>query len=349
MELDENKLMEFVHKAVGDVGAMVGGSMVVIGDRLGLYRAMADGQPVTSSTLAERTATSERYVREWLGAQAAQGYLRYDGDGTYSLPLEHAVALTNEDSPACVVGGFQVALAAMRSTDRLTDAFRSGEGIGWGEHDRDLYPGTERFFRPNYVNYLSQEWIPELYDFEQRLQQGIRVLDMGCGHGASTILLGQTYPASTFVGVDPHPGSVEAARKRASEAGVGDRVRFEVGTAEQINGTYDLVAFFDCLHDMGHPDTACAAVRGALAPEGGVLIVEPRAGDTVEENLNPIGAVYYAASTLLCTPNAIAQGGEALGAQAGEARIRDVVLGAGFSDFRRVAETPFNLVYGARV
>jgi SAM-dependent methyltransferase len=346
--MDENKLMEFVHKAVGDVGSLLAGSMVVIGDRLGLYRAMADGKPITSRTLAERTGTSERYVREWLGAQAAQGFLRYEGEQRYSLPVEHAVALTDEDSPAFVAGAFQVGLAAVRSTDRMTEAFRTGEGIGWGEHDHDLYPGTERFFRPNYLNYLAQEWIPALDGFEARLSSGIRVLDLGCGHGASTILMGTTYPASTFLGTDPHPASVEEARKRAAETGVSDRVKFEVGTAQQIDGTYDLVTFFDCLHDMGRPDLACEAVRDVLAPDGAVLVVEPRAGDTIEENLNPIGAVYYAASTLLCTPNAISQNGEALGAQAGEARIREVFQGAGFGDFRRIAETPFNMVYAAR-
>jgi SAM-dependent methyltransferase len=309
---------------------------------------MSGGAPLTATELAERTGTAERYVREWLGAQAAQGYVRYDGEGRYSLPVEHAVALTDEDSPAFVAGAFQVALAAVRSTDDITEAFRTGAGLDWGAHHHDLYPGTERFFRPNYVNYLTQEWIPALDGFAERLVEGIRVLDVGCGHGASTILMGLSYPASTVVGLDPHGPSIEAARKRAAEAGIGDVVRFEVGSVEEVAGTYDLVTFFDCLHDMGHPDAACAAVRRVLRPDGAALIVEPRAGNAVEENLNPVGAVYYAASTLLCTPNALAQGGSALGAQAGEARLREVVLGSGFSEFRQIAETPFNQVYAAR-
>ena len=356
--MDENTFMDFVHKAVGDVGALFAGSMVVLGDRLGLYRAMADGRPTGSSALAERTGTTERYVREWLAAQAAAGYLEYLGgdlDGQdrgaaqYRLPAERAAVLTDETNPFCVIGAFQTALAAVHSTDRLTTAFRTGEGVGWADHDPDLYPGCERLFGPSYRNFLATTWIPSLVGMDERLRAGARVADVGCGHGASTLVMAQAYPSSSFLGVDAHQTSVESARKRAAEAGVSERVKFEVGTALTFGGSYDLVAFFDCLHDMGDPAGACAHVREVLNPGGALMIVEPHAGDRVEDNLNPVGALYYAASTLLCTPSAVSQGGDALGAQAGEERMRAVVTGAGFSSFRRVAETPFNQVYEARV
>jgi 2-polyprenyl-3-methyl-5-hydroxy-6-metoxy-1,4-benzoquinol methylase len=347
--MDEAKLMDFVHKAVGDVGALLAGSMVVIGDRLGLYRAMAGAGAMTSEELASRTGTSERYVREWLGAQAAAGYLDYAGDGRYLLPDEHAVPLTDETSAACVVGAFETALGAAQATDRIADAFLTGEGIFWGDHDPHVHTGCERFFRPGYVNFLTTTWIPALDGVEERLQQGIRVADVGCGHGASTIHLAQHYPSSTFVGYDPHDRSVEAARKHAADAGVADRVTFEQAAAKQIAGSYDLIAFFDCLHDLGDPVGALATAKQRLADGGTVLLVEPAAGDTVEANLNPVGAAYYGFSTLLCTPNSLAQETKtALGAQAGEARIRAVAEQAGFSRFRRVAETPFNLVFEVR-
>ena len=345
--MDEAALMTFVGKAVGDVGAVLNGAMVVLGDRLGLYRAMAGAGAMTPAELAAKTGTSERYVREWLGAQAASGYVRLEGD-RFVLPDEHAVPLTDETSPACVIGAFETALGAVQATDRITEAFRTGGGMGWGEHHSDVHEGCERFFRPGYLNFLTTAWIPAMSDVEAALQSGARVADVGCGHGASTLLMAKAYPASSFVGFDGHEQSIEMARKRAADAGLTDRVRFEVGTAQDFAGRYDLVMFFDCLHDMTDPAGACRHAHDALDPGGTMLLVEPFAGDTVADNLNPVGAAYYGFSTLLCTANAMQQEGSlALGAQAGEARLREVVTGAGFQDLRRVAETPFNLVLQA--
>ncbi|MGK5683007.1 class I SAM-dependent methyltransferase [Actinoplanes sp. URMC 104] len=348
--VDEQRLMEFVFKAVGDFGAMLAGSLAVIGDKLGLYRAMAGAGPMTPGELATATGTAERYVREWLCAQAASGYVSYEGDDRFSLSAEHAVALTDENSGACVIGGFELVLAAVRSTDRLVDAFRTGEGVGWHEHHRDLFEGCERFFRPGYHAHLVGEWIPALSGgVEERLRAGCRVADVGCGHGASTILLAGAYPESTFVGIDYHAGSIAAARDRAALAGVANRTRFEAASATELSGTYDLICLFDCLHDMGDPAGTLRHLREHLDPGGSILLVEPFAGDTVADNLNPVGAVYYGASTLLCTPNSLAQEvGTALGAQAGEPRLRAVAASAGFTSFRRVAETPFNLVFQLR-
>ena len=345
--MDEAALMTFVGKAVGDVGAVLNGAMVVLGDRLGLYRAMAGAGAMTPAELAAKTGTSERYVREWLGAQAASGYVRLEGD-RFVLPDEHAVPLTDESSPACVIGAFETALGAVQATDRITEAFRTGGGMGWGEHHSDVHEACERFFRPGYLNFLTTAWIPAMSDVEAALQSGARVADVGCGHGASTLLMAKAYPASSFVGFDGHEQSIEMARKRAADAGLTDRVRFEVGTAQDFAGRYDLVMFFDCLHDMTDPAGACRHAHDALDPGGTMLLVEPFAGDTVADNLNPVGAAYYGFSTLLCTANAMQQQGSlALGAQAGEARLREVVTGAGFQDLRRVAETPFNLVLQA--
>nr|WP_296074307.1 methyltransferase domain-containing protein [uncultured Actinoplanes sp.] len=341
--------MNFVFKAVGDFGAMLAGSMAVIGDKLGLYRAMAGAGPLTPAELADRTGTAERYLREWLSAQAAAGYVEVTGDGRFELPTEHAIALADESSPASVIGGFELTLAAIRSTDRLVDAFRTGEGVGWHEHHEDLFEGCERFFRPGYAAYLVASWIPAMDGVQEKLSSGIRVADVGCGHGASTVLLASAYPNSTFVGLDYHPASIESAQSRAASAGIGNRTRFEVGRATELTGTYDLICLFDCLHDMGDPVGALTHLRDHLAPDGSLLIVEPFAGDTLKDNLNPVGAVYYGASTLLCTPNSLSQeGGTALGAQAGEARLGEVASAAGLADFRRVAETPFNLVFQAR-
>jgi SAM-dependent methyltransferase len=338
-----------VNKAVGDVGALLAGSMVVIGDRLGLYRAMTGAGPITSAELAERTDTSERYVREWLAEQAATGYVTHVGDGRYELPDEHAIPLTDETSPACVIGAFETALGATQATDRIADAFRSGDGLFWGDHDPHVHTGCERFFRPGYINFLTTDWIPAMDGVRERLAAGIRVADVGCGHGASTIHLAQSYPQSTFSGFDPHGHSIEAARKRAAEAGVGDRVTFEQASAKDVGGSYGLVAFFDCLHDLGDPVGALANAKQHLDEGGAILVVEPMAGDSVEENLNPIGAAYYGFSTLLCTPNSLSQDtGAALGAQAGEQRLREVARQAGLPSFRRVAETPFNLVFEIR-
>lgn len=347
--MDEAQLMDFVHKAVGDVGSLLAGSMVVIGDRLGLYRAMAGAGSLTSDELAAKTGTHERYVREWLGAQVATGYIDYDGNGHYTLPDEHAVPLTNETSPAFVTGAFETALGAVMATDRIAANFVTGDGLFWGEHDQHVHVGCERFFRPGYVNFLTTTWIPALDGVANALEQGISVADIGCGHGASTIHLAQTYPNSTFTGFDPHEASIAAARKKAADAGVADRVAFQQGTAGQVSGEFDLIAFFDCLHDLGDPVGALTTARRNLRPGGTVLLVEPAAGDALEANINPIGAAYYGFSTLLCTPNSLSQETKtALGAQAGEARTREIAAQAGFGRFRRVAETPFNYVYEVR-
>jgi SAM-dependent methyltransferase len=342
-------MTEFVGKAVDDVGAVLGGAMVVIGDKLGLYRSMAGAGSLTPRDLAERTGTAERYVREWLSAQAARGYVSYDGDDRFSLPDEHAVPLTDETSAACVIGAFEIALGSVYATDTIVERFRTGDGFAWGAHDDHVLGGCERFFRPGYLNHLSASWIPALDGVEAKLRAGARVADVGCGHGASTLLLADAYPASTVVGFDAHDGSIEAARNRAAEAGLSDRVRFEVAPATKFSGTYDLVCFFDCLHDMGDPAGACAHVHDRLAPDGTLMLIEPFANDDLADNLNPVGAAYYGFSTLLCTPSSLSQQvGTALGAQAGEARLREIVTGAGFSTLRRVAETPFNIVLEAK-
>jgi SAM-dependent methyltransferase len=348
--MDENKMMAFVGQAVGDVGAMLGGAMAVIGDKLGLYRAMKGAGPMTSAELAAATDTSERYVREWLSAQATRGYVTYDGDGRFTLPDEHAIPLTDETSPACVIGAFETALGALYATDTIAERFRTGEGFAWGAHDPHVLGGCERFFRPGYLNFLTTTWIPALDGVEAKLKSGGRIADVGCGHGASTLLLAEAYPASTVVGFDAHDGSVDAARKRAADAGLADRVEFDVASASTFSGTYDLVCFFDCLHDMGDPAGVCAHVREQLASDGSLMLIEPFAGDDLADNLNPVGAAYYGFSTLLCTPSSLSQEvGTALGAQAGESRLRDIVTGAGFTTMTRVAETPFNLVLEAKV
>jgi SAM-dependent methyltransferase len=348
--MDPAKLEAFVNRALGDLGSALTASLVVIGDKLGLYRAMAGAGPVSSSELARRTDTNERSVREWLAAQAAAGYLDYDAaTGRYSLSEEHAVALTDEESPACVLGGFQGMTAAMRATAKVIDAFRSGKGVGWHEHDPDLFIGTERFFRPGYNAHLISEWIPALDGVRAKLEGGARVADVGCGHGASTVILAKAFPNSTFAGFDYHAPSIERARERAEQAGVSDRVRFEVASAKSFPGSYDLVAFFDCLHDMGDPVGAAAHVRESLGRDGTWLLVEPFAHDEVKDNLNPLGRIFYSVSTLVCTQASLAQEvGAALGAQAGEARLRKVLSDAGFTRVRRATETPFNLVIEAR-
>jgi SAM-dependent methyltransferase len=349
--LDEEKVGAFVNLVVGELGATLNAALVVIGDELGLYRAMDGAGGITPGQLAERTGTSERYVREWLNAQAAGGYVDYDpSEKRYSLPPEHAVALVDEASPFFMPGAFQLMTASLRDEPKIREAFRSGAGVGWHEHNHGVFEGCERFFRPGYAAHLVSEWIPALDGVEDKLHAGAQVADVGCGLGASTILMAQAYPASTFVGFDYHDESIETARERAEAAGVADRVRFEVAPAAEFPGTgYDLVTAFDCLHDMGDPVGAARHVRASLAQDGTWLVVEPFAGDRVEDNLNPVGRVYYGASTLLCTPASLSQDvGLALGAQAGESRLRDVVTGGGFTRFRRAAETPFNLVLEAR-
>lgn len=347
---DEAKVHEFVNKALGDVGAALTASLVVIGDKLGLYRAMAGAGPLTSVELAAKTETNERSVREWLAAQAAADYVTYDAKtGEYELPDEHVPALVQEDSPAFVAGAFQSMTAAMRAVPQVTEAFRSGRGVGWHEHDADLFHGVERFFRPGYNANLVDTWIPALEGVNEKLTAGARVADVGCGFGASSIIMAKAFPRSTFKGFDLHPESIEYARSRAIEAGVADRVTFEVSAAKDFSGTYDVVACFDCLHDMGDPVGAAAHIRQALEPDGTWLLVEPNAADQVQDNLNPVGRLFYSVSTLVCTQASLAQEvGAALGAQAGEARLRNVVTEAGFTRFRRATETPFNIVLEVR-
>ncbi len=349
--LDPAKLEKFIFRCVDEVGATLNTALVVMGDRLGLYRGMAGAGPITPAELAERTGTAERYVREWLNAQAAGGFVDYDPEsGRYTLPPEQAVALTDADSPAYLPGFFQIALGSVHDSGRIAEAARTGAGVGWHEHGNDVLDGCERFFRPGYNANLLSSWLPALDGAVEKLQRGARVADVGCGHGASTVLMATAFPNSSFLGSDYHDGSIDVARERAGSAGVSDRARFEVATATSFSGRgYDLVTMFDCLHDMGDPVGAARHVREAIAPDGTWMIVEPAAGDRVEENLNPVGRAYYAFSTLLCTPASLSQEvGLALGAQAGEARIRDVVTAGGFTRFRRVAETPFNIVYEAR-
>lgn len=351
MPVNEEKLNQLMGKFVADLGATLHAGMVVIGESLGLYKAMRGAGLLTSAELAERTDTRERYVREWLNSQAAGGYVEYDvATGCYSLSDEQAFLLTDEKSPAYLPGGFLVAVSALRAVPQIKERFRSGEGLGWHEHDHGLFRGTESFFRPNYVANLISSWIPSLEGVEAKLRRGAKAADVGCGLGASTILMAEAFPHSTFVGNDYHDKSIETARQRAADAGVSNRVTFEVARAKDYPGKgYDVVAFFDCLHDMGDPIGAAAHVRDSLAPDGTWMIVEPFAGDNVEDNLNPVGRIFYSVSTMVCTPTSLAQEvGFALGAQAGEARMRKVIIGGGFKRFRRTAETPFNLVFVAK-
>jgi SAM-dependent methyltransferase len=350
-ELDQTKLDEFMGRFVGDLGAALSAALVVIGDKLGLYKAMAGADPVTPEELAQRTGTDARYVREWLCNQAAGGYVSYDPVGErFFLSPEQALALAEEGSPAFVPGAFQLATALVKDEPVITEAFRSGRGVGWHEHNHDLFSGTERFFRPGYAANLIPSWIPALDGVQEKLEAGALVADVGCGHGSSTIIMATAFPRSEIVGFDYHEASIEHARQAASAAGVDGRVSFEVASAKEFPGKgYDFVTMFDCLHDMGDPVGASAHVLQALGPNGTWLIVEPYAGDRLDDNLNPVGRVFYGASTLVCTPASRDQEvGLALGAQAGEARLREVVTAGGFSRFRRATETPFNLVLEAR-
>lgn len=351
MTIDEGRLNDFVGRFAGDLGAVFHAATVLIGDRLGLYAAMGDSRPVTPAQLAERTGCDERYLTEWLSAQAASGYAEYDAPtGTFRLTEEQAFALASPDNPLYAPGGMQLAASTIADVGLVAEAFRTGGGVDWGAHDSDLFVGTDRFFRPSYIGNLVDAWLPALSGVVDELETGARVADVGCGYGSSTILMASAYPNSTFVGTDPHAPSVEAARKAAAEAGVSDRCTFEVATAQDFPGSdYDLVTTFDCLHDMGDPVGAASHIRHALAPSGTWMIVEPNAGDHLEDNLNPVGRIYYSASTLICLPCSRSQEvGLALGAQAGEARTRTVVEQAGLTHFRRAAETPFNLVYEVR-
>ncbi len=349
--MNEAKLNEVIAKAVNEMSVTESGPLIYLGDKLGLYRAMAGAGPLTSQQLADKTGTHERYVREWLNNQAAGGLVDYHpADGTYELSDESAQVWADESSPAFLAGWIEFIASMWADADRLAEAFLTGTGMAWGDHDARLYRGIQRFYAPLYRRSLVREWIPSLEGVEAKLRQGAKVADVGCGYGISTVLLAQAFPRSTFVGYDAHPESIQAAEKAAAEAGLADRVRFEVADAASFGGSaYDLVCFFDALHDMGDPVGAAAHARNALAEDGTLLLVEPNAGDRVEDNLNPVGRVYYAGSTFLCTPSSLAQSGRrTLGAQAGPRRLTEVLSEAGFTRCRTTVTTPFNLVLEAR-
>jgi len=349
--INSDRLNALLTQAVQDMGAAMHAALIVIGDRLGLYRAMADGAPVTPAELASRTGTAERYVREWLNANCAGNYLQYDApSGRYSMSPEQAFALALDDTPVHLPGFYHMLASCMKDEEKLTEVFRTGAGFGWHEHEKGLFEGCERFFRPNYLANLTTSWIPALEGVESKLKSGAKVADVGCGHGASTILMAQAYPNSQFFGVDYHDKSIEQASRKATAAGLSDRIKFEVAPAKSFPGKdYALVAFFDCLHDMGDPAGAARHVRQAIAPDGTWMVVEPFASDDVSSNLNPVGRIYYSASTVVCVPASLSQEGAlGLGAQAGEARLREVITAGGFTHFRRAAETPFNMVFEAR-
>ncbi|MDR9782844.1 class I SAM-dependent methyltransferase [Rhizobium redzepovicii] len=350
-EPDMQKLDALVGRLVGDVGAAMSGALVVLGDKVGIFKAMADGTPMNVQQLSQKTGVKERYLREWLSAQAAADYIVYDEKtDRFSLTPEQAMVFAEENSPAFFVGAFEVVQSMWMDEPKVADAFRTGKGLGWHEHSTCLFRGTERFFRPGYNSHLVAEWIPALSGVEEKLKAGAKVADVGCGHGASTILMAQAYPASHFTGFDYHGPSIEKAKAAAKEAGVGDRVTFEQSRAAEFPGRgYDMVAMFDCLHDMGDPVGAGQHVKETLGPNGTWLIVEPFAHDHLKDNLNPVGRVYYGASTMICTPASLSQEvGLGLGAQAGEMKLRKVALDAGFTHFRRATETPFNMVFEVR-
>jgi SAM-dependent methyltransferase len=345
------KLDALVGRLVGDVGAAMSGALVVLGDQVGIFKAMADGTPMSVQDLATKTGIKERYLREWLSAQAAADYVAYDEKtDRFSLTPEQAMVFAEENSPAFFVGAFEVVQSMWMDEPKIADAFRTGKGLGWHEHSTCLFRGTERFFRPGYNSHLVNEWIPALAGVEAKLKAGASVADVGCGHGASTILMAQAYPASHFTGFDYHGPSIERAKAAAQDAGVADRVTFQQGSAAEFPGRgYDMVAMFDCLHDMGDPVGAGRHVKETLGPNGTWLIVEPFANDHLKDNLNPVGRVYYGASTMICTPASLSQEvGLGLGAQAGEMKLRKVALDAGFTHFRRATETPFNMVFEVR-
>jgi SAM-dependent methyltransferase len=349
--VDGDKLEAFMGKAVTDMGAVISAPLMVIGEKLGLYKAMAGAGLLTSQELADRTGVAERSVREWLRNQAAGGYVTYDAEADkYELPPEQALALADEDSPVYLLGAFEFIASLYADEDKILEAFKTGKGMGWHEHDPRLFRGTERFFRPGYRANLVASWIPALDGVQEKLERGAKVVDVGCGHGASTVIMAEAYPKSEFYGFDYHDKSIEQARQRADAAGVGSRTTFEVGSAQDFPGTgYDLVCVFDCLHDMGDPVGAAAHIHQALADDGTWMIVEPYANDRVEDNLNPVGRVFYGASTMVCTPASLSQDvGLALGAQAGEGRLTEVIKEGGFTRVRRATETPFNLVLEAK-
>jgi SAM-dependent methyltransferase len=349
--VNPDALNALLGRAVQDMGAAMQAPLILIGDKLGLYKAMGDGVPVTPAELAKKTSTTERYVREWLNANAAGQLVQYDAaHGTYFMTPEQALVLAVDDSPVHLPGFYHLLASVMKDEEKLTEIYRTGKGMGWHEHEKGLFEGTERFFRPTYLANLVSSWIPALEGVEKKLQAGARVADIGCGHGASTLLMAKSYPKSKFIGFDYHRPSIEKAREKAKAAGVADRVTFEVAAAKDFPGKdYDLVAFFDCLHDMGDPVGAAGHVKTTLAQGGTWMIVEPFANDDTAANHNPIGRIFYSASATVCVPCSLAQEvGLGLGAQAGPARLEKVARSGGFTHFRKATETPFNMVFEAR-
>jgi SAM-dependent methyltransferase len=351
MVVNEAKLQEFIGKAVNEWGAAEGALITFVGDRLGLFKAMAGAGALTPEELSKKTGTHPRIIREWLAAQAAGGFVTYNpANGTYTLPEEQAFALTDENSPAYITGFYQTLAGLFKDEEKIIEAFRTGKGLGWGDHHHYLFQGTERFFKPNYVANLTTSWIPALEGVEDKLRmRGSKVADVGCGHGASTILMAKAYPNSKIIGFDYHEPSIERARKQAEKEGL-KNLTFEVaGSTDYPGDDYDLVAFFDCFHDMGNPAGAAKHVLQTLKKKNGTwMMVEPFANDKVEDNLNPLGRLFYSVSSMVCVPASLNENGPGLGAQAGEERIRGIVLSAGFSRFRRATQTPFNLVFEAR-
>ncbi len=346
--IDQAKLHEFVMKSVGDVASALGSMMIILGDRLGLYKAMANSGPITSDELAAKTNTAERYIREWLASQAAAGYITYDPiKKKYVLPQENAMVLAYEDSSTYIIGAYQILRSVFKDEDKFVNIFKTGKGLRWGEHHHDLHEGTAKFFKPNYMSNLVQSWIPSLCGLEEKLKKGAKVADIGCGYGISTIIMAKQYPNSKFSGFDNHEPSIEAAKQLAKKDGLeNNRVDFQIISAnESIGADYDLITFFDCLHDMADPIGVLKFAKQSLKSDGVCMIVEPMANDNVEDNLNLIGRIYYAASSIICVPNSIADNGLALGAQAGENKIKEIVQKAGFTKFRRASQTPFNIVY----
>jgi SAM-dependent methyltransferase len=346
--IDQTRVEAFLGQVIGDLGAALSAVLIRVGDRLGLYRAMGDGKPVTASELASRAGLAERYVREWLHNQAAAGWVRYDASAaTFTLPAEHALLVADDTAPSYLLGGVDFVAAGWADEEKLMHAFRTGEGIGYHEHDDRLFSGVERFFKPGYQANLLDSWLPALDGVADRLRSGIRVADVGCGFGAATLLLAEAFPASTVVGFDYHDASIAAARSRAADSDVD--VRFEVAGAADFPGTYDLICLFDCLHDMGDPVGAARHIRSALAPDGVLLVVEPAAGDRVEENHHPLGRLFYAASTAFCVPTSLSQpGGLGLGNQTGTARVTSLLQEAGFTSVRLATSTPVNVILEAR-
>lgn len=351
MELNEEKLNELLGKVVTEMGAAANGPLILLGDKLGLFKSLAANGPMNSTELADETNTAERYVREWLSAQAASGYVTYDPTTkSFSMTPEQAAVFGDEESPVFMTGAFYAVTSVYNDVPKMEKAFQTGDGIAWGDHDTCLFCGTEKFFSPSYESNLVNTWIPSLEGVDAKLKSGAKVADIGCGHAASTIIMAKAYPNSTFIGYDYHDESIEQAKARAKDAGL-NNISFEVATAKDFPGDgYDLVTFFDCLHDMGDPVGACAHVKEVLKSDGSCMIVEPFANDTLEDNLNPVGRAFYAFSTTICTPCSLNQEvGMALGAQAGEKRLREVAKSGGFTQFRRATETPFNLILEARV